>query len=515
MKSLSARGILSACMVSAAAVVAMVAPGAANASLLPKCTGTSILPVGSTLQAEAQAVWNGTFNTPKDSPPPASACTAAGAPTVTYTGTSSGKGYKSWKEHQEFENGFFGTDAPLQESEKLAIEALHTAGKTGYKLLTVPVLQGAVSIPIHLPAGCEATSTATEKHKLALKQLTLEEIYDGVITKWNQITDAGDKVINKAVGKVTAVKTKVGSTTVEAAGGFPGIAAGMNVTGVGIPAGTTVVSVSGTTLVLSAAATKTEASDTLTFTEACNSSDTIQTIVRAEGSGTTHIFKRFLGLSNTGLVATSAGSLTWNELSENEPDSTVWPTAITPLTAAGGPQLAALVGATESSIGYANMADVRNEPAGKFVPPLGGEKENTFWAQVENGVKSGVTTYADPATNKEIAKKASANCSGTEYTNGVNPFPPPSVESLWNEVEAKAVSKTYPLCGLTYDTVIANYEAYPKTTQGEATTVHDYLVYELDAKGGQKEILNNDYLALTKAVLAKSLEAPPLIIWNP
>jgi len=298
---------------------------------------------------------------------------------------------------------------------------------------------------------------------------------------------------------------------------------GMPVTGSGIPANTTVESiVSENELTLSHAATANEASDTLTFKYVCNPNTLINTVVRKDGSGTTHIFKRFLNWSNEGSLATTEGNFTWDELSEGT-HSTLWPTGIGAIKGNKGEGEVKEVTKTVSSIGYANLADARN-PAygGAFTPPLGGEKTETFWAEVESSnVENPEThvitrTYADPSSDKDVEKKASANCKDTEYSNGTASFPPPSVESAWNNVTTDQYSKTtYPICGLTYDLVIANYFAYSPlgTTQAEATTVENYLAYVLDAKGGQKEIANNDYLALPKVVLADSLEGLPLINW--
>ena len=67
---------------------------------------------------------------------------------------------------------------------------------------------------------------------------------------------------------------------------------------------------------------------------------------------------------------------------------------------------------------------------------------------------------------------------------------------------AKAESKTYALCGLTYDLVLTNYEAYAGGTAAEAQTVIDFENYVLSSKGGGKEIKNHDYAPLPKGLVS-------------
>jgi ABC-type phosphate transport system substrate-binding protein len=513
MKFLSARGLVPTCVISAAAVAALAVPGAANATLGAPCTGSNVEGAGSSLQEEAiDDVWAPGFN--KAGSLSTKACNKPGLePKITYRGVGSGAGFKEWNVKEFFGTvGFVGTDNTVNPTEKAELE-LKGKEQTGGKVLTVPVAQGAVAILIDLPEGCSAESTAS-KGRLALNQSTLEKIYNNEVTEWNQITEDGDKYLGLSV-KVTKVKTTTGSAIITATGGFPGVTVGATVTGTGIPVGATVLSIKGEELELSANATKTEASDTLTFKDVCNTATPIKTVVRKDGSGTTHIFKRFLHWSNEGALTTSEGNFTWNELSEGA-HSTLWPTGVGAIKGETGKGVVEEVEKNPGSIGYANLADARNIAFSKFIPPTGGEKKALFWALVENTNVGGVSTYADPSTNKDVATRASANCSKTEYSNGVASFPPPSVESNWNEVTTKQFSKTYAICGLTYDLAFANYKAYKGTTEGEATTVHDYLSFVLDAKGGQKEIsAKHDYLALPKNVLTKSLEGLPLINYLP
>lgn len=529
MQSFSVRGILPACLISAAAVAALVAPGAASASLGAQCSGAAeIEGQGSTLQAEAVGVWAKGFKTNKET---TTSCNGeAGHGTgatveVKYHESGSGPGYKAWDLSEEYgKYAFIGTDNTANPSEKSSVEAEGT-NETGGKLLTIPVAEGAVAMMVHLPSGCLAESKAA-KGRLSLSAKSVEEIYAGTKTKWSELTEDGDLLISKTPLKITKVVTTATSKIITDVNGFAGVSVGDLIqAGAGIPHGATVTAeLTPKELEISAPATLTEASDTLSFSTSCNAADTIKTIVRAEGSGTTHIFKRWLNWSDElKNLENGATKYTWDELSEGS-NSTKWPNGVGVTTAAGSPALVDAVIADESSIGYANLADARNPAnAGGFGEPNGGEKKAYFWALVENGETSGVPTYADPSSNKEKATRANANCGSTVYSNGLASFPPPSVESAWNEVTADLHSKTYPICGLTYDFALANYEAFdvstfpsPFTSLGEAQDVHDYLQFVLNAKGGQKEIAKeHDYLGLPKTVLTKAAEGIPLITWNP
>ena len=110
----------------------------------------------------------------------------------------------------------------------------------------------------------------------------------------------------------------------------------------------------------------------------------------------------------------------------------------------GGGGLVKKVEETPSSIGYANLADVRSKGPG-FLPPTGGEGKNMFWVELENGEKEAVggkklTIYTDPSDNGEAAAKSKANCGETSFVI-IEPakgkaekgkFPPPTTEELWN-----------------------------------------------------------------------------------
>jgi ABC-type phosphate transport system substrate-binding protein len=220
---------------------------------------------------------------------------------------------------------------------------------------------------------------------------------------------------------------------------------------------------------------------------ACNAP--IKRVVRLEDSGTTSITKKYLNLVTPAPVS---GGKTWKELGEENPNTT-WPEEGSDpvLRGKGGGGVAETVVNTPSTVGYANLADVR----AKFpAPPASGPSTSIFWAVVENGsVKKGktqkfITTYADPATNSEVGALGQSNCSGTLYTDGKNKFPPETTEKAWNEVTTALVEPNYTICGFTYDLSLTKFSGYgvksgkPATSTG-ARSAFDFFNFMLH--GGQ------------------------------
>ena len=458
MTSFSARRLVPACILSAATVAALVAPGAASASLGAQCSGSNIGGQGSSLQKLAQQLWDPAFNTSASKHSCNGTQGTKATPTIAYNPSGSGAGLKSWgvkKEERNYEatNAFVGTDEAPNPTAKSEIEEGETT-ITPKTLASVPVLQAAVAVIVNLPAGCLATSTSN-KGRLVLSNTTLEEIWRGLKTKWNEITDGGDKLTGTS----------------------------------------------------------------------CTS--TIAKVVRFDGSGTTHIFKRYLGLINkstsfetTNFAGESTGSKTWIEIAEGK-ENTSWPTAdavIRPAAKGGGEEVAK-VAATPSSIGYANLADARANSA--FVPPAGGPNKTTFWVPIQNKTVEPIT-YQDPSTDKEVAKLAESNCASETYTNGEIAFPPSSVLESWSEVTTKTVEPKYTICGLTFDLAFAGYGKYPGTSLEEATTVNNFLQFVTDTTvekegnkivGGQALLKGHDYMPLVGTVLKEAQKGSALVVF--
>jgi ABC-type phosphate transport system substrate-binding protein len=194
----SARRLVCACLLFGALATAMVAPGLASAE--PggeQCSGANLEGKGASLQLLAQTLWNKEFNLSANTLACSGTQGSTATPTVKYTSTGSGAFLRSWgqetKEASEVNfgptNGYGGTDEPPNLKQKEEIESHSTATK-GKLLQSIPVVQAAVSIDIHLPKGCKVEKGPAEG-RLALKLTTLEKVFRGEITEWK-------KLLNKA-----------------------------------------------------------------------------------------------------------------------------------------------------------------------------------------------------------------------------------------------------------------------------------------------------------------------------
>ena len=483
-----------ACLASATALIAVAAPGTALAKKggpetdrLEQCAGESIVGRGSTFQNPAQLVWQPGFNANAGKTGCNGTQGSKAKPTATYRNTEkadrgSGACLKAFGAEKEAkanpEYDFCGTDEAPNATQKAEIEAHKTGGEAN-SLLTVPVLQGAVAVIVHLPKGCLASSNAnvnkksSELGRLVMDNATVDGLFNGTIKTW--------------AGVLAAQKN-----------------------------------------------------DSMKCENEAEKNDEIKIVVRTDHSGTTHIFKAFLSLvdsspiemeeylesydgSGTGCGAVfPAEEKTWAEVSEACPNQR-WPLATHVIrnTEAGNPGVINLVHSTESSVGYADLAVAREY---KFfsssykegeVEKRGGEKKkgeqnNEFWAPIQNGATA-ESTYADPSSKGDNEKLASSNCKNTKYIeNGEKQFPPESTRALWNQAKAALVEEHYALCGLTYDLAYREYKPYLSGTpfeakgKGIATTVENYLMYEVSSKGGGKEVKNHDYEALPKAVIKEA-----------
>ena len=440
----STRRMMPACVLSAAAVAALVAPGSASAIGGEQCGGVDIAGKGASTQLLSQGLWSSGFKDPLN--PSTLACNGNNGTkevrTFTYTSTGSGAALRSWgqepKEAKEINygptNAIAATDEPPNAKQKEEMESHGVAGA----VLTIPVEQLAVAIIVHLPENCTAVEGGEAPGRLALKSATVEKVFQGTAAEWT-------KVLNKA-----------------------------KLVGAG-----------------------------------CNKKSHITRAVRKDGSGTTSLFKKWMGVVFKKEVEPGK---TWQNLAESA-NNTAWPNEGTDpvIKGEGGGGVAKIVAETPGSIGYAGLADARNNKS--FSPPLGGAGKVTFWATIENASKP-IHAYADPSTNGDAEAKANSNCEETLYINGKKKFPPPSTEELWNEVSAAKFQKNYPICGFTYVLSLKKFGSFTvakgsqeEPTEGEARTAFDYLNFTLGsaAGGGQALIAGNqDYLGLPTSAEAKA-----------
>jgi ABC-type phosphate transport system substrate-binding protein len=222
MRHLSARGILLACTAAVAALVLAV-PGTALAKGDPnQCSGVNIEAKGASFQKSIQLnFWNPQFNTSKAK----TACNgeqgSTGKPTVKYTSTGSGAGLKSWgienegsEIHFDATNAFISTDDPPNPSQIKEVEKQEST-ETPESVLTIPVVQGAIAVIMHLPAGCTATSTASTG-RLVIGDAELQGIFAGTVKTWGELKAGGDSLTgpgcNEAAIQPAVRKDESGST---------------------------------------------------------------------------------------------------------------------------------------------------------------------------------------------------------------------------------------------------------------------------------------------------------------
>jgi ABC-type phosphate transport system substrate-binding protein len=250
----------------------------------------------------------------------------------------------------------------------------------------------------------------------------------------------------------------------------------------------------------------------------CNSASTIIPVVRLDGAGTTHIFKKYLSLINPATFSDEKeASETWDAVSEGSLN-TDWPKAAAVVRPAktGDTAIDAKVAETPGSISYTTFAEARANGSFTPSPGTGGPGTARFWVPIQNNglAMSGKLKYADPSSNGDVATVANSNCKNTEYTNGEVPFPPSSALDAWDEVTTRTIEKKYPLCSIVVELAFTNYSAYAGTSSDEATTVNNFFGFVTNAKGGggQKLIEGHDYLSLPKGnVLEEAQKGAALI----
>jgi ABC-type phosphate transport system substrate-binding protein len=344
-------------------------------------------------------------------------------------------------------------------------EELEKAGE-GKPIQTVPVTQAAVALLVHLPEECVATSTPTPG-RLVYTNKGLDELWVGKLKTWKEVDSAN--------GNGDAVSGTGSKTTAE-----------------------------------------------------CEEA-TITHYVREEESGTTHIFKKYLGLINkTATFETedvkaarpnnAFGNKTWSEpgtgIAEETLNNEAWPKADDAQFAGdnGGGALVEKVLNNPSSVGYAALPDARAKSGklasgekDKFAPVSGGSGgpgTSTFWVELENTP----STFKDPSKDGDLKESAGeSECTSVVYTNGTKAFPPKKTVDPWNEATtATDEPNSYTLCGMTYDLA---YVPWPTGLEGkpveEAVGAYYKFILNTEAEGGQEEIAtNHDYDKLPSNVEA-------------
>ena len=450
MRFLSARRALATGIVAAASLAAVVAPGSAMA--LGHCEGENIKGRGATFPEEAHKALVLAFN--EKAYANKGGC---GTVKVEYNDSGplgSGGGYNEWaKEHHYGSIGFVGTDNTVNAAEKTVVEKQaeeigNGEGKKS-KLMTVPLLQGALAIIVHLPEHCKVTSAGG---RLRLNQNVVNGIYEGTIKTWKQVEEepnAGNK-LGEDGGACDNTKTITPFVRLDG---------------------------SGTTHI---------------FKEALFKNHTAKDLTNENGEGP-FTWGELAEGTNAAAKCTTAKDSKLNEC---------WPLAagVVHASTSGNPGVIEGVASTASSIGYADLSQARTK--GGFAPGTETSSPQKFWAEIENSQKLDPKTglvksrkYADPSTDGYSNVSAESNCKKTEYVNGTTTFPPENVYQAFNEVGAKRESKGYAYRGLTYMLVNTDYSAYSNFGGNfkEAQSVKDYLAFVTSKKAGGKAMKGKDY----------------------
>lgn len=551
MTSRSARHAISACVVSAAALAALMAPVTASAVTKPKrlvqCAGAGITMDGSTFQNVAEEQWETSSTNPLAFNSEAAANTSklacqgieiknskgettktTGKPTVNYEQSETSKGSGACMHNFGANTNntgipttniytICGTDEAPNATQKEEIEKNakgYVKGVTPPSLETIPVTQGSESIIIHLPAGCKAKSEVEVKDKkFLLGRLVLDQ--QSVLDAYQGETETGEEVRTwgQLLHTVTAGNDKLEGCTPE------------------------------------------------TVAEAENTN--FRPVVREDSSGTTHIFKAFLQQVNperkvkmeefpevVGGKSTGCGKKLeageeefWFEVAEGCQNQR-WPEKADVLrpTESGNPGVIDEVAATPSSLGYADDAAAREyeffskkgykrenkltkvvqEGSGgenkKGTATTVGEQNNMFWAELNDRHIAGKPDeeFTDPTSTGDTEKLGTANCKKTDYIESAeHAFPPATTLDSWSEAKAALNEEHYSICGLTYILAYKQYAPYLEELGfdeaeeiGKVTTAENYLNYVVNTGAGGKALKDHDYEALptTPENVAKKAE---------
>ncbi len=241
---------------------------------------------------------------------------------------------------------------------------------------------------------------------------------------------------------------------------------------------------------------------------ACNKR--LKRVVRFDGSGTTYQFKNYLNLINKAKLpcVEETQEKTWAELEAiggGSKPNIVWPEdegCAVPLSEVvrasenGGGALVEKVYKTAGSIGYASLPDVESKLA-----KCAGESacENTEILKVQNNGKKKLeeASYVSPLTGEQ------ANCATAQYkvpTNAKVSKTHTALDVDWSlvfggKIDTTATGGGYPICTLTYVLALNKYSG-ASFTEGQATTVKDYVTEYITASAGQTDIASKFYGAL-------------------
>lgn len=423
MRSLSVRWMLLACALSAATVAALVGPGAASASLGTQCSGVNVTGQGANVAKIAQQT---VWDPSFNTSTSKSAC----------SGTQGSKG-------------------------KPLVAYTTSSAATGLESWGANKHVGTNFSSTNAFIGASEPPNATQKSEIESFETTLvPQALESIPTTFQTAIAV---IVNLPTNCVATSKKNKGRLELG------------NLTLEGIFRGT-----------ITKWSQIKEDGDTLSGV-GCNAESSIIPVVRLDGAGTTHIFKKYLSLiSNGTFLDEKEANQTWNGTSEGTLN-TDWPKAanVTRPAKTGDTAIDTKVAETPGSISYTTFAEARANGSFTPSPGTGGPNTARFWAPIQNnGLVTTKQKFADPSSNGDVAALGDSNCKSTEYTNGEVAFPPASVLEPWDQVTTRTIEKKYSLCNIVVELAFTSYSAFPGTSSEEATTVHDFFRFVTDSKGG-------------------------------
>jgi ABC-type phosphate transport system substrate-binding protein len=485
------------------AILAVAAPGAANANpwdanhdVACERGATTINELGSSLQRDAQWAWGATILTapaavsnpafpgsypvlPDLSPNPQSlgfgydvpACKAyktaadGGTKAVRYVPSGSGSARNAMGASdtagapRDPSVDFANTDeAPTVTQLANADEGDPSTTADNDTLHTIPVAQAAAAITVRLPDGCELwnpDASVDPKHTggRQLSRIKLEHAFAGDSKSYDQWYEL------------------FGSSNIRSTSGDP-------------------------------------AAD-----QACRAAK-FQRVARKDSSGTTFILKKYLqqvsqnGGSGTNWSEPGLANTAW----PNDSAGSVLGPVLRPTTNGNGPALQLLASLSSTGgIGYGDLATARSQGYGwKYgTDPTTGAPTNAvaddqkLWVRVQ---QISTDAYLSPAKfDYETAdsSKKGARCNNVQYRNV-----PSDTTQSWYDVDAIPTTVDYPLCQLTYAMRWESPHTAINMPIDRARTSLDRIGYEVDAPylgsvgKGQNKLGSFDYQRLPPAILS-------------
>jgi ABC-type phosphate transport system substrate-binding protein len=413
--------------VTAAVAVAGFAAPASQADVgfvSPLCGGSAITGAGATFQQNAHVGWEANFKS-------ATWC-GAGGPDITYNALGSGAGRRALGErgsgnlqgNRDPVVRFAGTDEAPTLTQIDQIEQGPTVNPDGSggdlqnsddgDLRTIPVAAGSIAIVVNMPGNCrvrDISPQATEAAFPAYRRFFAENV------DWE----------NAFAGEVELTWGNL----------LP------DIDGVG------------------------------PRSDASCQAVPVKRVRRADSSGTTFAFKRWLAVFDD-------GTENWETLG-----NTVWPNdsgSTQTVQGTGNTGVADAVNANDGSIGYVELGTARARGFRK-----NGEQDGTFWIKVKNGSGELREPSADQNITDGVLK--GSDCAGVTFT-GLPTLPSGDItRGDWSSVTGRNSPTAYGLCTLTYILAFDDYaDVYGCNSAEEmrARTVFDYLTSIVHPSGQSK-----------------------------